>query len=163
MSRLQGEDTGLSGNQDTEPSERRKLPIPRLPSRHIQPPKTRVSRACQSCQQQKTKCDGKKPSCYHCLELSIHCVYLNNKREKTRELVEHLITKNKHLEASLDRVMKEATNSTAQPVQETLKVWLLFLSFLCLPIIVEFSNFQRNSVPTVKGHRHLHPEVPSTR
>ncbi|KJR80311.1 uncharacterized protein SPSK_04996 [Sporothrix schenckii 1099-18] len=39
------------------------------------PPRQRVSRACNSCQQQKVRCSGTRPRCLHCARRGVACVY----------------------------------------------------------------------------------------
>lgn len=45
----------------------------------------RVSHACEPCRHRKTKCSGEKPTCQHCEEFKIACVYGDRKREKSRK------------------------------------------------------------------------------
>ena len=47
--------------------------------------KSRVSHACEPCRHRKTKCSGEKPTCQHCEEFKIACVYGDRKREKSRK------------------------------------------------------------------------------
>lgn len=46
--------------------------------------KGRVTHACESCRQKKTKCSGDKPSCKHCREFTIACVYTDRNPDKPR-------------------------------------------------------------------------------
>lgn len=71
-----------------------KVAIPRL-SRGLEavPPavssvveeKSRVSHACEPCRHRKTKCSGERPSCKHCEDFRIHCVYADRRREKSKK------------------------------------------------------------------------------
>ncbi|KAK9494031.1 fungal-specific transcription factor domain-containing protein [Lipomyces doorenjongii] len=51
----------------------------------------RISRACDQCNQLRTKCDGKQP-CLHCLEFSLQCDYIRERKKRgkasKRELAE---------------------------------------------------------------------------
>ncbi|KAK9385856.1 fungal-specific transcription factor domain-containing protein [Lipomyces mesembrius] len=54
----------------------------------------RISRACDQCNQLRTKCDGKQP-CLHCLEFSLQCDYIRERRKRgkapRRELAEQAV------------------------------------------------------------------------
>lgn len=64
---------------------KRKLPIPRLAPLEISRERGRVSRACENCRQQKTKCSGHRPSCRQCEASGLHCLYSCRKREKIEQ------------------------------------------------------------------------------
>ena len=55
--------------------------------------KNRVAHACEPCRQRKTKCSGERPSCQHCEDFKLQCVYADGKRDRTikRVLVEELV------------------------------------------------------------------------
>lgn len=41
----------------------------------------RISHACESCRQKKTKCPGERPVCQNCKNLCVRCVYADGKRD----------------------------------------------------------------------------------
>ncbi|KAH6614046.1 fungal-specific transcription factor domain-containing protein [Boeremia exigua] len=45
------------------------------------PVRRRISRACDQCNQLRTKCDGQKP-CSHCLEFGLTCAYLRERKKR---------------------------------------------------------------------------------
>ncbi|PNY29861.1 Xylanolytic transcriptional activator xlnR, partial [Tolypocladium capitatum] len=45
------------------------------------PIRRRISRACDQCNQLRTKCDGRQP-CAHCIELSLGCEYMRQKKKR---------------------------------------------------------------------------------
>jgi hypothetical protein len=46
---------------------------------------TRVGQACESCRQRKIKCYGEQPTCRHCCENGLECIYDNGKRGQRRK------------------------------------------------------------------------------
>lgn len=46
--------------------------------------KARVSRACEPCRNQKTKCSGETPMCRHCHTLKLSCYYADRKRDRAK-------------------------------------------------------------------------------
>ncbi|KAI9807997.1 MAG: hypothetical protein M1826_004445 [Phylliscum demangeonii] len=61
---------------------------PCLPTDRIEPktssapaPRKRISRACDQCNQLRTKCDGEKP-CAHCITFSLTCEYLRERKKR---------------------------------------------------------------------------------
>lgn len=58
------------------------IAIPRGSNFDHFPSRRRVSRACDPCRDQKTKCTGQRPSCQRCRECDITCIYSDNKRER---------------------------------------------------------------------------------
>lgn len=46
--------------------------------------KKRTSKACVECRSRKIKCSGKKPTCEHCEQCQIPCVYADGKREQNK-------------------------------------------------------------------------------
>ena len=49
--------------------------------------KHRISHACEPCRSRKTKCSGEKPTCRHCEDFRIKCVYGDGKRDKAKKSV----------------------------------------------------------------------------
>ncbi len=45
----------------------------------------RISHACESCRNRKTKCSGERPKCQHCLDFKLPCVYIDGKRDRARK------------------------------------------------------------------------------
>ncbi|KAK6330984.1 hypothetical protein TWF718_003178 [Orbilia javanica] len=52
--------------------------------------KNRTSHACEPCRSRKTKCNGERPSCRHCIDFKINCHYGDGKREKAKNEVRYL-------------------------------------------------------------------------
>ncbi|KAF3166522.1 hypothetical protein TWF217_008060 [Orbilia oligospora] len=52
--------------------------------------KNRTSHACEPCRTRKTKCNGERPSCRHCLDFKITCYYGDGKRERAKNEVRYL-------------------------------------------------------------------------
>lgn len=82
-----------SSPNDRPPAKMAKVAIPRLPhkgdagaldgsrsgGRH------RVMHACEPCRARKTKCSGETPSCKHCLDFKVLCVYADGKRDRAKK------------------------------------------------------------------------------
>ena len=49
--------------------------------------KHRISHACEPCRHRKTKCSGERPSCKHCEDFKIACVYADGKRDRVKKYV----------------------------------------------------------------------------
>ena len=50
----------------------------------------RVSHACESCREQKTKCSGDRPICQRCQDLGLTCLYGDRKRDREKKsLAQH--------------------------------------------------------------------------
>ena len=47
--------------------------------------KHRVSHACEPCRHRKTKCSGERPTCKHCEDFKITCVYADGKRDRVKK------------------------------------------------------------------------------
>ena len=72
------------GDQVSNP----KVAIPRATYSSIPPSISssgRVSRACESCREQKAKCSGHRPTCLRCQDNGIRCSYGDRKREKMQK------------------------------------------------------------------------------
>ncbi|KAF3188653.1 hypothetical protein TWF788_000398 [Orbilia oligospora] len=52
--------------------------------------KNRTSHACEPCRTRKTKCNGERPSCRHCLDFKITCYYGDGKRERAKNEIRYL-------------------------------------------------------------------------
>lgn len=51
--------------------------------------KHRVSHACEPCRHRKTKCSGERPTCKHCDDFKITCIYADGKRDRVKRRVVH--------------------------------------------------------------------------
>lgn len=49
--------------------------------------KHRVSHACEPCRHRKTKCSGERPTCKHCEDFKITCIYADGKRDRVKRSV----------------------------------------------------------------------------
>jgi hypothetical protein len=61
--------------------------VPKLAISRIAPPLNstssgRVSRACESCREQKAKCSGHRPTCHRCRDSGAQCSYGDRKKER---------------------------------------------------------------------------------
>ncbi|MCJ1245580.1 hypothetical protein MMC30_002784 [Trapelia coarctata] len=55
--------------------------------------KHRVNHACEPCRHRKTKCSGERPSCKHCEDFKISCVYADGKRDRVKKEFHHMSAK----------------------------------------------------------------------
>ncbi|KAK8178183.1 hypothetical protein BKA81DRAFT_309643 [Phyllosticta paracitricarpa] len=71
------------------PSTNNKVAIPPLRHRVHTPPvttdKKRTAKACAECRSRKIKCSGRQPTCDHCDQLQMPCVYNDGKRERHKK------------------------------------------------------------------------------
>ncbi|KZF22426.1 hypothetical protein L228DRAFT_239393 [Xylona heveae TC161] len=51
----------------------------------------RVSHACEPCRLRKTRCSGERPTCRHCKEFGLSCVYAGGKRDRAKRENEALV------------------------------------------------------------------------
>ena len=81
-------------------SSKGKAAIPRIP---VEPRQShaRISRACRTCRERKTKCDGGKPSCGQCLALNMACVYPLSRKEENKATLEQLMSQNEQYKTLL--------------------------------------------------------------
>ncbi|KAJ5240690.1 C6 transcription factor [Penicillium citrinum] len=98
-----------------------KLPIPRLTSLEISSEKGRVSRACENCRQQKTKCSGDRPSCRQCEANGLHCLYSCRKREKIEQRLKILEAEVQTLRTLLFELYPGLDASSTQHVHQILE------------------------------------------
>ena len=47
--------------------------------------KHRISHACEPCRHRKTKCSGERPTCKHCEDFKIVCLYADGKRDRVKK------------------------------------------------------------------------------
>lgn len=72
----------------------------------LPPPATRrrVERACQACRDRKIRCDGERPTCSHCLNTKVNCVYPSNRREKDKDALQQLKSQNEQYKSLLEKI-----------------------------------------------------------
>ncbi|KAI1829101.1 transcriptional regulator family: Fungal Specific TF [Penicillium roqueforti] len=104
-----------------------KLPIPRLPHRRREGGGRRISQACDTCRERKTKCDGHRPHCTQCVVQGLdNCFYserklvrlqgeLGSERRKVKGYEELLQDLSVELEEPIaDRIRKALKNPRAE-------------------------------------------------
>lgn len=81
--------SSLSGRDDlaTLDQPNTKVPIARIAHHGNWVPSGRVSRACDHCREQKTKCSGHRPTCDRCKDAGVRCSYGDRKGEKIAKWV----------------------------------------------------------------------------
>ncbi|KAK9324022.1 fungal-specific transcription factor domain-containing protein [Lipomyces orientalis] len=67
----------------------------------------RISRACDQCNQLRTKCDGKQP-CLHCVEFSLQCDYIRERKKRGKASKRELA----------EQAAEEALAAAAAPTEE---------------------------------------------
>lgn len=50
----------------------------------------RTNHACEPCRSRKTKCSGERPTCKHCRQFNITCIYADGKRDRARRHQEEM-------------------------------------------------------------------------
>lgn len=78
---------------DRPPAKAPKVAIPRLQQKEDSPTgsgtksggRHRVMHACQPCRSRKTKCSGEKPTCKHCQDFKVICLYADGKRDRAKK------------------------------------------------------------------------------
>jgi Fungal Zn(2)-Cys(6) binuclear cluster domain len=78
---------------DRPPAKAPKVAIPRLPQKGESSAgggtksggRHRVMHACEPCRARKTKCSGEKPTCKHCQDSKVACVYADGKRDRAKK------------------------------------------------------------------------------
>ncbi|KAJ9074033.1 hypothetical protein DSO57_1010334 [Entomophthora muscae] len=81
----------------------------------------RLSQACNSCHQKKTKCDGQKPTCWTCSRSSSLCVYPSNglKRGPRLGFTERLESRLEAIETKLESLVDLFSNREALAEQNS--------------------------------------------
>ncbi|KAL6233679.1 hypothetical protein BDW75DRAFT_251898 [Aspergillus navahoensis] len=97
-----------------------KVAIPRSVSSTAVPTRGRVSRACESCREQKVKCSGQRPSCQRCQESGIQCSYGDRKREKLARRLSDLTARVESFETLLQNIYPNLDSLSAQYVEQIL-------------------------------------------
>ncbi|KAJ5929791.1 hypothetical protein N7454_006741 [Penicillium verhagenii] len=99
-----------------------KVAIPRIASVNNAQTRRRSVRACESCRQRKTKCDGKRPSCGQCIYHNNQCVYEEVKRVRDENKIKSLTSRVEKYEKTLRSVQGEVDAPTARKIRKLLKV-----------------------------------------
>lgn len=87
-----------------------------------QPVRRRISRACDQCNQLRTKCDGKSP-CAHCVEFGLTCEYVRERKKRGKASRKDLAAQ--HSSGGVDGEGKDSSpksgneNSSDETIQET--------------------------------------------
>ncbi|KAJ5935771.1 hypothetical protein N7466_005318 [Penicillium verhagenii] len=98
-----------------------KVAIPRIASANNAQARRRSVRACESCRQRKTKCDGKRPSCGQCIYHNNQCVYEEVKRVRDENKIKSLTNRVEKYEKTLRSVQGEVDAPTARKIRKVLK------------------------------------------
>ncbi|KAF1927895.1 xylanolytic transcriptional activator [Didymella exigua CBS 183.55] len=69
------------------------------------PVRRRISRACDQCNQLRTKCDGQKP-CSHCIEFGLICAYLRERKKRGKASRKEIAQQQAAAAASSDQGMQ---------------------------------------------------------
>ncbi|KAJ5532001.1 hypothetical protein N7494_008553 [Penicillium frequentans] len=109
----------LGHTPDSLPLE--KVAIPRIPGITNAQARRRSARACESCRQRKTKCDGKRPICGQCLYHNNRCVYEEVKRIRDENKIKSLSTRVDKYEKILRSIESEVDGPTARKIRKALK------------------------------------------
>lgn len=115
--------TDLGHTPDSVPLE--KVAIPRIPSVGNAQARRRSVRACESCRQRKTKCDGKRPICGQCIYHNNRCVYEEVKRIRDENKIKFLTTRVEKYEKTLRSIESEVDGPTARKIRKVLKVSII--------------------------------------
>ncbi|KAJ4990266.1 hypothetical protein SVAN01_04148 [Stagonosporopsis vannaccii] len=83
-------------------------------SRTSGPVRRRISRACDQCNQLRTKCDGQKP-CSHCIEFGLTCAYLRERKKRGKASRKEIAQQQAAAAASSDK----STLPSEEPVIAT--------------------------------------------
>ncbi|KAL2815083.1 fungal-specific transcription factor domain-containing protein [Aspergillus cavernicola] len=97
-----------------------KIAIPRSANSNAIPNRGRVSRACETCRDQKVKCTGQRPACQRCQELGIQCSYGDRKREKLARRLSGLSARVQSFETLLQNIYPNLDSMSAQCVEQIL-------------------------------------------
>ncbi|KAI9675074.1 MAG: hypothetical protein M1817_001481 [Caeruleum heppii] len=119
---------GLSSRTESHQSGGPKIAIPRLPrdveylgsSSREAMDKNRVSHACEPCRSRKTKCTGERPTCNHCRDHSLTCVYADGKRDRARKEMGSLQERVEDYEQLLRQLSINGDSATQLAIQKAL-------------------------------------------
>ncbi|KAM0716952.1 hypothetical protein Q7P37_006804 [Cladosporium fusiforme] len=79
-----------------------------------QPVRRRISRACDQCNQLRTKCDGKSP-CAHCTEFGLTCEYVRERKKRGKASRKDIAAQQASATGSRDEVGGGADGKDASP------------------------------------------------
>ncbi|CAI7612438.1 unnamed protein product [Penicillium glandicola] len=98
-----------------------KVAIPRTAQPSSWTSSGRVSRACENCREQKSKCSGHRPACHRCLDAGTRCSYGDRKREKMMKQLNDLTTRVETFDALIRDLYPRLDTSLAEHVDQTLR------------------------------------------
>ncbi|KAJ6102973.1 hypothetical protein N7486_005400 [Penicillium sp. IBT 16267x] len=98
-----------------------KVAIPRIANASTWASSSRVSRACESCREQKAKCSGHRPACHRCKDADVRCSYGDRKRERMAKQLSDLTAQVETYEALLQDLYPRLDTPSARHVDQTLK------------------------------------------
>lgn len=99
-----------------------RVAIPRMHGSASHRPKRRSVRACESCRQRKTKCDGTRPICGQCAQNRVTCSYEPNKRIRDQHQLAFLTKRLEQYESLLRGLEGETDGPTSRRIRKVLKV-----------------------------------------
>ncbi|KAJ5658996.1 hypothetical protein N7507_005447 [Penicillium longicatenatum] len=111
--------TDIGHTPDSAPLE--KVAIPRIAGITNAQARRRSARACESCRQRKTKCDGKRPACGQCIYHNNRCVYEEVKRIRDENKIKSLTNRVEKYEKTLRNVESEVDGPTARKIRKALR------------------------------------------
>ncbi|KAJ5272268.1 hypothetical protein N7478_007393, partial [Penicillium angulare] len=111
--------TDVGNTPESVPLE--KVAIPRIPVASNAQTRRRSARACESCRQRKSKCDGKRPTCGQCIYLGNRCVYEEVKRIRDENKIKSLTNRVEEYEKTLRNVESEVDGPMARNIRKALK------------------------------------------
>lgn len=118
----------------------KKLPIQRLERVRNESRRMRTARACETCRQRRTKCDGSRPMCAQCdAQGLVNCVYTDNKTARGRMQLQSAELKNASYEEFLREISRGANTSLAERIARILEVRIDIPYVLPLQYRIEYS------------------------
>lgn len=100
-----------------------KLPIPRLLHLRREGGGRRISHACDTCRERKTKCDGNRPHCTQCVVQGFdNCFYSDRKLVRLQKELESARRKIQSYEELLQNLSVEFEEPVADRIRKALKV-----------------------------------------
>ncbi|KAH0829448.1 hypothetical protein FOPE_10216 [Fonsecaea pedrosoi] len=101
------------------------MPRESVPDRNSRPKRNKTELACDTCRKRKSRCDGGRPSCSHCVSTQLECVY--RPPLVSLETDASLLVRLTHIETRLQALDHGRTDCAlaASPAQETsvIKLW----------------------------------------
>ncbi|KAG5982152.1 hypothetical protein E4U43_006480, partial [Claviceps pusilla] len=81
-------------------------------------PSRSIKAACESCRRQKCKCDGKRPSCSHCLRQRTACTYITDSGETRFSALRRRYSSQEEELDSLKKLLRCIRTSSAEEVDK---------------------------------------------